>query len=98
MQEYQRAKHLVFPLILEKHSTSHSPQPLGWGPGMLEVAASCYSAANHFNGFNYPHTNGEPHMSTHSYSRLWTHLVWETLNREPMLDKPAAAKSSTFLS
>ena len=26
-------------------------------------------------------------MSTHSYSRLWTHLIWETLNREPMLDK-----------
>ena len=37
-------------------------------------------------------------MSTHSYSRLWTHLVWETLNREPMLDKRAAANSSTFLS
>jgi len=37
-------------------------------------------------------------MSTHSYSRLWTHLVWETLNREPMLDKRAAAKASTFLS
>jgi hypothetical protein len=36
-------------------------------------------------------------MSTHSYSRLWTHLIWETLNREPMLDKRAAAKASTFL-
>ena len=36
-------------------------------------------------------------MSTHSYSRLWTHLIWETLSREPMLDKRAAAKASTFL-
>jgi putative transposase len=36
-------------------------------------------------------------MSTHSYSRLWTHLIWETLNREPMLDKRAAAKASLFL-
>jgi putative transposase len=36
-------------------------------------------------------------MSTHSYSRLWIHLIWETLNREPMLDKPAAAKASSFL-
>ena len=36
-------------------------------------------------------------MSTHSYTRLWTHLIWETLGREPMLDKQAAAKASTFL-
>jgi hypothetical protein len=36
-------------------------------------------------------------MSTHSYSRLWTHLIWETLNREPILDKRAAAKASAFL-
>jgi putative transposase len=35
-------------------------------------------------------------MSTHSYSRLWTHLIWETLNREPMLDKRAAAEASLF--
>jgi hypothetical protein len=40
---------------------------------------------------------GDPHMSTHSYSRLWTHLIWETLNCEPMLDKRAAAKASSFL-
>jgi len=26
-------------------------------------------------------------MSTHSYSRCWLHLIWETLRREPMLDK-----------
>jgi hypothetical protein len=36
-------------------------------------------------------------MSTHSYTRLWTHLIWETLNREPMLDKRAAAQASAFL-
>jgi putative transposase len=36
-------------------------------------------------------------MSTHSYTRLWTHLIWETLNRETMLDKRAAAKASAFL-
>src|SRR5215216_4588360 len=36
-------------------------------------------------------------MSTHSYTRLWTHLIWETLNREPMLDKRAVAKASSFL-
>ena len=36
-------------------------------------------------------------MSTHSYARLWTHLIWETLDREPMLDKRAAAKASLFL-
>src|SRR6185295_15555714 len=36
-------------------------------------------------------------MSSHSYTRLWTHLIWETLNREPMLEKPAAAKASSFL-
>lgn len=35
-------------------------------------------------------------MSTHSYSRLWTHLIWETLDREPMLDKSAAAKASSL--
>ena len=36
-------------------------------------------------------------MSTHSYSRLWLHLIWETLHRGPMLDKRAAAKTSVFL-
>ena len=33
-------------------------------------------------------------MSTHSYSRCWLHLIWETLRREPMLDKRAAAKAA----
>lgn len=37
-------------------------------------------------------------MSTHSYSRCWLHLIWETLRREPMLDKGAAARASVNLS
>jgi REP element-mobilizing transposase RayT len=37
-------------------------------------------------------------MSTHSYTRLWTHLIWQTLSREPMLDRRSAAKASYFLS
>ncbi len=37
-------------------------------------------------------------MSTHSYSRCWLHLIWETLRREPMLDKRAAAQASANLS
>ena len=36
-------------------------------------------------------------MSTHSYTRLWIHLIWETLRREPLLDKRAAAEASSFL-
>ena len=36
-------------------------------------------------------------MSLHSYSRAWLHLVWATLERRPLLDKPAAAKLSAFL-
>ena len=36
-------------------------------------------------------------MSTHSYSRCWLHMIWETLRREPMLDRRAAAKASTNL-
>jgi putative transposase len=36
-------------------------------------------------------------MSTHSYSRCWLHLIWETLRREPMLDNRAAAKASQYL-
>lgn len=37
-------------------------------------------------------------MSAHSYSRCWLHLTWATLNRSRLLQKPAAAKLSTFLS
>lgn len=36
-------------------------------------------------------------MSLHSYSRCWLHLVWATLNREPLLSKHAAAEASKFL-
>ena len=36
-------------------------------------------------------------MSLHSYSKVWVHLVWATLDREPMLSKPAAAKASAWL-
>jgi putative transposase len=36
-------------------------------------------------------------MSLHSYSRVWLHLVWATLERRPLLDKYAAAKLSAFL-
>ena len=37
-------------------------------------------------------------MSKHSYSRCWLHLIWATLDREPLLTKPAAAKASGWLS
>lgn len=36
-------------------------------------------------------------MSLHSYSRVWLHLIWTTLDREPMLTKPAAVQASSFL-
>jgi putative transposase len=36
-------------------------------------------------------------MSRHSYSRCWLHLIWSTLDREPMLTNPAAVKASHFL-
>jgi putative transposase len=36
-------------------------------------------------------------MSLHSYSRVWLHLVWATLERRPLLAKPAAVKLSEYL-
>jgi putative transposase len=36
-------------------------------------------------------------MSLHSYSRVWLHIVWATLERRPLLTKPAAAKLSAYL-
>ena len=36
-------------------------------------------------------------MSVHSYSRCWLHLIWETLNREKLLNKEAAARLSRYL-
>ena len=37
-------------------------------------------------------------MSKHSYSRCWLHLIWTTLDREPILDRRSGAKASRFLS
>ncbi len=36
-------------------------------------------------------------MSLHSYSRVWLHAVWGTLERRPMLNKTAAVRVSSFL-
>ncbi|HEY2083297.1 MAG TPA: transposase [Verrucomicrobiae bacterium] len=36
-------------------------------------------------------------MSLHSYSKVWIHLVWGTLDREPVLSASAAAKASVWL-
>jgi len=36
-------------------------------------------------------------MSLHSYSRVWLHLVWATLERRPLLTKAAAARLSAYL-
>src|ERR1035437_7558034 len=36
-------------------------------------------------------------MSLHSYSRVWLHLVWATLERRPLLPKSAAVKVSGYL-
>src|SRR3989442_15022489 len=36
-------------------------------------------------------------MSLHSYSRVWLHLVWATIERRALLQKPAAAKLSSDL-
>ena len=36
-------------------------------------------------------------MSLHSYSRVWLHLVWATLERRPLLNKDAAVKLSGHL-
>jgi REP element-mobilizing transposase RayT len=37
-------------------------------------------------------------MSLHSYSRVWLHLIWATLERRPLLFKGVAAKVSGYLS
>ncbi len=36
-------------------------------------------------------------MSQHSYSKIWVHLVWSTLNREPMLSPTAGVKAAGWL-
>ena len=37
-------------------------------------------------------------MSLHSYSRVWLHLTWATLERRPLLFQSAAARVSAYLS
>ena len=37
-------------------------------------------------------------MSLHSYSRVWLHLIWATLERRPLLSKATAAKIPDYLS
>ena len=36
-------------------------------------------------------------MSLHSYSRVWLHLVWATLERRPLLTRLSAVRVSEFL-
>ena len=36
-------------------------------------------------------------MSLHSYSRVWLHLVWATLERRPLITTSAAVKLSGYL-
>ena len=36
-------------------------------------------------------------MSQHSYSKIWAHLVWSTLNREPMLSPAPGVKAAGWL-
>lgn len=37
-------------------------------------------------------------MSLHSYSRVWLHLTWATLERRPLLFQSAAPRLSAYLS
>jgi len=37
-------------------------------------------------------------MPLHSYSRVWIHITWATLERRPSFTKPIAAKVSAWLS
>jgi putative transposase len=36
-------------------------------------------------------------MSVHSYTRCWIHAIWGTLDRERLLNKTAAARTSHYL-
>ena len=36
-------------------------------------------------------------MPLHSYTRCWLHIVWATIERRPLLEKPAVAKLSAYL-
>lgn len=44
------------------------------------------------------HTVTQFFMSLHSYSRVWLHLIWATLERRPLISKTAAPKLSRYLS
>ncbi len=63
-----------------KKPTFHSPQPLGWGTGSVILIGTISMV------FQLILTK---RSSSPVYSRLWTHRIWETLNRERMLDKRA---------
>ena len=36
-------------------------------------------------------------MSTHSYNKIWIHFIWETLDKQKILSKPARLKLSAYL-
>ena len=36
-------------------------------------------------------------MSHHSYNKIWIHFIWETLDKQKVLPKPARLKLSDFL-
>jgi putative transposase len=36
-------------------------------------------------------------MSLHSYSKVWIHLIWSTLNKEKTINKISAARISEFI-
>ena len=36
-------------------------------------------------------------MSTHSYNKIWIHFIWETLDKQKILPKPARLKLSDYL-
>ena len=36
-------------------------------------------------------------MSKHSYNKIWIHFIWETLDKQKILPKPARLQLSDFL-
>jgi REP-associated tyrosine transposase len=36
-------------------------------------------------------------MSTHSYNKIWIHFIWETIDKQKILPKPARLKLSDYL-
>lgn len=36
-------------------------------------------------------------MSHHSYNKIWIHFIWETLDKQKILPKPARIKISNYL-